>query len=52
MEPRDTALERKKKEAKEEYKAARKTYLDNPTQENFTKFCEAKRACMLLGMRI
>lgn len=36
----------------EQYKQAKKEYLSMPTTENWAKFCDAKRNCMLLGVRI
>lgn len=38
--------------ALENYRNARNAYLENKTNENWIKFCEAKRNCMLLGVRI
>lgn len=38
--------------AKEAYKAAKESYLKNSTTENWKKFCDAKKECMLLGVRI
>lgn len=34
------------------YKEAKETYLKNRTDENWKKYCDAKRNCMLLGVRI
>ena len=41
-----------KTDALNEYKQTRKIYIDNPTNENWKKFCNAKRNCMLLGIRV
>lgn len=38
--------------AKEAYKAAKENYIKNRTTENWIKFCDAKKECMLLGVRI
>lgn len=45
-------LEQKKTAAREAYKKTRLAYMDNPTKENWAKFCDAKRTCMLLGVII
>lgn len=45
-------MEQKKTEALNAYKAAKKAVLENRTEETWKAFCEAKRACMLLGVRI
>lgn len=42
----------KKNEALETYKEAKKNYLENRNNENWERFCDAKRNCMLLGVRI
>lgn len=34
------------------YSNARKKYLSDTTNENWVIFCEARRKCMLLGIRI
>lgn len=34
------------------YKEAKNNYIANMTNENWIRFCDAKRTCMLLGMRI
>ena len=34
------------------YKEAKKAYLENRTSENWIAFCDAKNACMKLGVRI
>lgn len=41
-----------KNKALDNYKEAKENYLTNRTDENWKKFCEAKRNCMLLGIRI
>lgn len=41
-----------KQNALKEYKAAKENYLNNRTQTNWIKFCNAKRICMLLGVII
>lgn len=38
--------------ALETYKKTRADYIKSPCKENWIKFCEAKRTCMLLGVRI
>lgn len=38
--------------ALETYKKTRADYIKSPSKENWVKFCEAKRTCMLLGVRI
>ena len=47
-----TNLMTQKKEVLEQYKAAKQEYLKNPTAENWKKFCDEKRNCMMLGVRI
>ena len=42
----------KKLEAKKKYIEARNNYMANRTNENWIAFCDAKRACMLLGIII
>ena len=42
----------KKEQALNDYKAAKKAYFENPTNENWFKFCDAKMICMRLGVRI
>lgn len=37
---------------KEAYIAAKNNYLKNRTTENWKRFCDAKKECMLLGVRI
>ena len=39
-------------EALNKYKEAKKAYLEDMTNENWIAFCEAKRTCMRLGVRI
>ena len=46
------SLEQKKEIALENYKNARDVYMNNITKENWIKFCDAKRICMLLGVKI
>lgn len=41
-----------KAKALETYKAAKVNYLENMSEENWKRFCEAKRNCMMLGIRI
>lgn len=41
-----------KEEALRNYKEAKKAYIENRTNENWIKFCEAKSNCMRLGVRI
>ena len=41
-----------KNETIENYKRAKENYLNNGTNENWKKFCDAKRECMLMGIRI
>lgn len=41
-----------KVQAKNQYKDTKANYLNNPTPENWIRFCDAKRCCMLLGVRI
>lgn len=38
--------------ALENYKAATKAYLQDMTEKNWIAFCDAKKTCMLLGIRI
>lgn len=47
-----STLEIKKEKALNIYKEAKKAYLEDMTNENWIAFCEAKRTCMLLGVRI
>ena len=41
-----------KNEALNNYKEAKKNYLENTSKENWIKFCDAKTVCMKLGVRI
>jgi len=41
-----------KDKALNNYREAKIAYLENRTNENWVKFCNAKRECMLLGIRI
>lgn len=41
-----------KEKALKNYKEAKENYLKNRTNQNWIKFCDAKRNCMLLGVRI
>ena len=41
-----------KETALKEYKEAKKNYLENMTNDNWVKFCDAKINCMKLGIRI
>lgn len=41
-----------KEEALNNYKEAKKAYLENRTNENWITFCSAKTNCMRLGVRI
>ena len=41
-----------KNNALNKYREARKAYLENKTNDNWIKFCNAKRECMLLGIRL
>ena len=41
-----------KETALREYKEAKKNYLENMTNDNWVKFCDAKTTCMKLGIRI
>ena len=45
-------LEEQKVEAKRDYREAREVWMKNPTNDNWRRFCNAKRNCMLLGARI
>lgn len=45
-------LEARKTKALEEYKKARENHMKNATNENWIAFCNAKRNCMLLGVRV
>ena len=41
-----------KEEAKANYKATKAAWFENQTNENWIAFCNAKRVCRLLGIRI
>lgn len=41
-----------KETALNNYKEAKKNYLENRTNENWIAFCDAKTNCMRLGIRI
>lgn len=45
-------LKEKKEIALKEYKSTKAAYLQDMTNENWIAFCDAKRVCMLLGVRI
>ena len=45
-------LKEKKETALKDYKVARKNYLENMSNDNWIKFCDAKTNCMKLGIRI
>lgn len=45
-------LSEQKVNALEKYKETKALYLSNATKENRVKFCNAKRECMLLGVRV
>lgn len=45
-------LNEQKIQAKELYRIRREDYMTNPTPENWKKYCDAKRYCMLLGVII
>lgn len=45
-------LNERKAEAKANYTEKRETWKNNPTNDNWRQFCNAKRDCMLLGVRI
>lgn len=45
-------MEQKKIEARKKFKEAKSAYLASPTKDNWIRFCEAKRLCMLLGVII
>ena len=34
------------------YKESKKNYSENPTKENWIKFCDGKMDCMRLGIRL
>ena len=45
-------LDQNKEKALNNSKTAKREYLENPSGEKWTMFCNAKRECMLLGVRI
>lgn len=45
-------LTEKKELAKEAYKAAKAKYLETMSKQDWVAFCDAKKACMLLGVII
>ena len=45
-------LEEAKKQALENYKKAKQTYMDHASTENWIAYCDAKMVCMRLGVRI
>ena len=45
-------LTEKKTAALTIYKAAKAAYLEDQSKENWITFCNARRTCMLLGVRI
>ena len=45
-------LQTEKAKALAIYKLEKMDYLQNRSDENWLKFCEAKKNCMLLGCRI
>lgn len=45
-------LENKKADALKAYKEAKEEYLKNATRENWIRFCDRKRDCILLGVKI
>ena len=49
---KQSTLEAQKIEALETYKNAKKRYLETLSQSDWIAFCNAKRNCMLLGVRI
>lgn len=50
---RDSAkVKRQKIIALEEYKKAKEKYFETPSKENWFRFCDCKRVCMLLGVQI
>lgn len=46
------SLDEKKSEAIKEYKEAKQAYIENQSNENWIRFCNAKRNCMMIGCRI
>ncbi|MBR0090253.1 MAG: hypothetical protein IJP92_00925 [Lachnospiraceae bacterium] len=45
-------VELTKEEALQAYKEAKERYLQDRSEKNWKEFCEAKKRCMLLGVRI
>ena len=45
-------LNEQKIQAKQLYIERRRDYMENQTPENWKKYCDAKRYCMLLGVII
>lgn len=45
-------MSEQKNKARENYNEAKQEYLKNQSNENWIKFCKAKRLCMLLGVII
>lgn len=45
-------LNKQKERALESYKAAKKKYMESMSREDWKTFCDAKRNCMMLGVRI
>lgn len=45
-------LNERKNEALKNYKEAKKCYFETLDKKDWMKFCECKRICMLLGVRI
>lgn len=45
-------LKKRKNDTLKLYQLAKAEYLQNRTDENWRKFCDRKKECMLLGVRI
>lgn len=45
-------IDERKTKIKMIYSESKEAYRQSPTNENWKRFCEAKRNCMLLGVRI
>jgi len=45
-------LEEKKAQALKNYKEKRDAYMETISRENWIAFCDAKRVCRLMGVRI
>ena len=45
-------MNEKKNDALKAYKEAKKQVLENRNETTWKAYCEAKRACMMLGIRI